>query len=186
MESSRTLKFILPSLIEVIVCFVAASAIFLVFHFSGVMQILTIGSAVTPDEVNITYQAQLERLDQYEFLRTLVLVGFWAGVGLVAYVAYLFISQAVTNIRNNLVITTQFTNRGKPAAIIMPILIHALVIAAFGISLWLSYQYGLHFWISMFEDFLYNANWLLGILSLVGLAANIYILWLLFQLVRTR
>jgi hypothetical protein len=91
----------------------------------------------------------------------------------------------LTNFRNQVVITTQFTNRGRFELIILPIIVHAILAALFIASLWLSYYVGLQFWLGLVEGLIYDGYWLNGLLGFLGFTINLYVLWMQFQLVKS-
>ncbi|MFI5240647.1 MAG: hypothetical protein ACHQUB_02975 [Candidatus Saccharimonadia bacterium] len=112
---------------------------------------------------------------------------FWGLVGVVGYLAYLGITNTLVEMRNEIVVETQYTNKGRiwyqfrAAAK----LVAASILLIFG--LWLSSSFGLPYWFSLMSDVIVNGySWvriLLAMVSVIGLSLNVFIIWGLVKVV---
>lgn len=130
---------------------------------------------------------QLMRLNQIPFIRTLVIAAFWGTVGLIAYLLYLAANNTVTEVRNEVVIETEYINKGELEDRFRLPLLQAAWAGLLVLTLVLTALVGLPLWLGLFERFLFNPATVQTIgyllMAVAGMALNIYSVYTVGQVV---
>ncbi len=184
MDTGRLLKLITPTVTQVTVCIALALAIhFLVFQ-SVIFSHLFKPGNLTP-YLNTGKQIELSNLNSFAIVRLTVQGAFWAIVGLCAYVIYLGLINAFVEARNEVVVTTEFTNKGKNTTWINTFKWQFMLLGVLILALWITAAFGFDWWFSMMAKLVIggvSASHIVGALvSVLGLAANVYVLWVLAE-----
>jgi hypothetical protein len=179
----RFRKLVIPSRGQVLTCAGLAVVTLLVIYRNALLQQLL---GANQEAAQQSYLQQLAELTKVPFVSTLVIIAFWAVVGLVAYAIYLAISNAIVETRNEVIIDTEYANRGKQPGRFQTVYLQlagglGLILLLVATGLWL-----LPLWFSLFENLLFSipsvASVVMALLSIIGLSANYYGLWTLGQL----
>lgn len=179
----RIIKIFIPTAFQVIVVSMLSILTLLTIYGPSLFARLLTGEVST--YVGQSYTDQLVRLNSVGFVRTGVIALFWALVGLMAYGVYLAVTNAIVEARNEIVIDTEYTNRGAGSNAYNGVfkqlgsgvfLIIIIIISA----LWL-----LPVWSHLFETAIFFdltvMNVFVSIVGVVGLTINQYLIWALFQ-----
>src|SRR5207253_1444341 len=70
-------------------------------------------SYLTDPELYHTYQRHLDQLSNVAAINKFVIALFWSGLGLVAYTLVWGVSNVVIEARNEVVLETEYTNKGS-------------------------------------------------------------------------
>lgn len=180
----RLIKIIIPSAFQIIVVTLLSTLTLLTIY--GPSLFVRVLTGEVNSYVGQSYTDQLVRLNDVSFVRTAVIALFWALVGLMAYGVYLVITNAIVEARNEIVIDTEYANRGAGSNAWLGVakqLGSGLLLAVFMTvsALWL-----LPIWSGLFETAIFSdLTVVTGLISLCGfvcLSINIYLVWALFQL----
>jgi hypothetical protein len=182
MERLRTI--LTPSPMQYVICSLLAVLTFGVIYGSTIIGRFFSGQTAT--YVEESYGAQLVKLNEIGLVRTGVIVVFWAIVGLAAYGAYLIITNAIVEARNEVVINTAYANKGtklssfRGAALQLGCGLLLITVVVFSVLVLLP------IWSWLFEASIFHDLNVLSIISSLGgimaLAANMYGIWSLFQI----
>jgi hypothetical protein len=122
----------------------------------------------------------------------LALITFWATIGLVAYLVCWGAYNILIEARNELTLTTTYTNRSDPSVKHWrgPIETLALkAVAGAGLALIIgSLWYGISFWLTLSSDVIQNPSLtsaLTAIAAVIGFAAHLYLAFAFIQLTFT-
>ncbi len=130
-------------------------------------------------------QQQLVNLNSFSLVRLGVQGLFWAIVGLCAYIIYLGLVNAVVEARNEVVLSTEFANKGSLSKWIKKIRLQFVLLAVVVFALIVTAQYGVDLWFNMAGRLIIEGyslgNALAAVGSVIGLAINIYLLWILSE-----
>lgn len=182
MSAERLLKLVIPTKSQIVVCVLLALAIQgLIFQSLVIPQLLN-HTGLVP-YIGTGRQLELAQLNQYPAVRLGVQVLFWAIVGLCAYVIYLALTNAVVEMRNEVIIGTEFANKGRLGQWLSTFGVQVGLLIILILGLWLTAQFGLKLWFDLMGQLVIEGwGWLhlaAAVGSIAGLAANIYALWLL-------
>ena len=104
--------------------------------------------------------------------------GFSAAVGIVTYIVYLMFANLFIEARNEVLIDTQYVNKGSLLGRIGLIIQRFLLVVVLVILLYLSWSQLLPLWLSLIESTLLNGhNWVGVVAGLGGIWLNLYLLW---------
>ncbi|MBW3538418.1 hypothetical protein KY386_02910 [Candidatus Parcubacteria bacterium] len=180
-------KILIPTRAQLLVCLGIAALILGVFYREVWWARLFDNELVPRPFLEEGLGLQLARLSTLPFVGTLVIALFWGSIGLAAYLLYLAAHNAVTEARNEVVIETEYTNKGKLQDRLKQPLLQLSLAVWLAAVLVLSATAGLPLWLWLFERFLFNpvTPSTLGYLAaaLSGLVANLYAIWALGQIV---
>lgn len=182
MDRQRWIKLIIPTFTQVLVCFGLAVAVeglqFQNLVLPGLLQNSSIGQYVKPGQ-----QIALAELNRYPAARMAILLLFWAIVGICAYLIYLALANGMVEVRNELVIDTEYANKGSVRKRIASATIRfgliILLVLSFVLSLMAGWPNWLNLMTPVFNQGFAPAHLLEAILGVTGLAVNIYLLWTL-------
>lgn len=162
MEEQTWQQLILPKPVELLI-YLACSVIILAGINIEVIVNLVSGEMVFKNIASNDYFGIFSGLARFPAINTVVIVVFWGGVGLVAYTIVWALINALIEIRNDIVVETEYANKGpfwtrvKPPLLKAGLLITLLIWLALnryvvGIFLLrtfhntLSSQAGMHIW----------------------------------------
>ncbi len=179
-------QILIPSGLQVLVCNTLSLILIVSLYFQAIFNRFNVTS-VEPPNLQESLTTQLTRLNEIAAVRTGVIVLFWSIVGLVAYVAYITIANAVIEARNEVVIEMEYTNRGHGPNRFRGIALQIMFGLGLIVVLILSSLWGLPLWFDLVSNFLIGSltlqTTLSAILGVAGLAANLYVIWTLGQIV---
>lgn len=144
-------------------------------------------SALSP-YINQSYAIALGQVSGLTATDLIVKAAFFAGVGLIAYIIFLFISNVLIEARNEVVVETEYANKGDfTAQASKPLKQIGLAIGLFIFLIW-SAQAALPLWLHWFEAWLFGPivslwSWLGLLLALAGCTLNAYLVWTLAQII---
>lgn len=129
------------------------------------------------------YLTILAQLSGYRATNYLVEGAFWAGVGLLAYIVYLTITNIIIEARNEAVVEATYTNKGSAEARFKRPLTQIMLGLLIFILLVVSAQLLTPTYFDWFANLVRLApqplSLLQGLAAVVALAVNIYIIWML-------
>lgn len=177
-------KIFIPTTSQAIVSFGLALALIIVAYRNLLVSAIAQQSYVPESDIALVLNRQLEEVSQYPYVEKLSVGLFWAVVACVVYITYIALSNVLIGLRNNYVIDTQFKNEEGN---------WRYRVRSFGIkSGWLILFAGLvlfsitttaRFWLALVGESLMPLSdlpvWYAGF-GLIGLAANIYLIWMLW------
>jgi hypothetical protein len=183
MTGQQIKQIIIPTPLQAVVSLLIAAVLIAVVYASPIAAFVTHQSNITTDVLQTSYQTQLANLNQFKGLQTLVTGVFWAAVGLVAYVAYLVLLNAFISLRNEVVVETQYTNKGSVLPQLVRTLTHAAIAGALVLALILTGKLLVPYFLGLVEASIYNnSGWWWGIIGWLGLSLDAYAIWILAQL----
>lgn len=184
----RFWSIFLPTPLQAVMSFIVALVVILfvqrqalITHFAD-GQIL---ETTTTKQLNL----QVANILGLSIVGQAAIIFFWAIVGLGAYLIVWVLHNALISARNEVIITTAYTNqKGSRFNIAgMALKIVALIAAVFSIA---TIPYGLNFWLSLWQELfqaqLSLAGFGLALVSIVGFAAELYLSFILFQVMINR
>lgn len=185
-------NLLIPTRGQIIVCAAIATVLF-GFTFRDVLvgrllnrQISTGLTDVSP-YLSTSYAIQLGHVSSLALTDFLVKAVFWAGVGLIAYIIFLAISNAVIEARNEVVVEAEYTNRGQPQARFRKLFQQLALAAVLIVLVLISASVLVPLWLASFEAFLNSlpnvGSVIFLIVAYIGVMANIYGVWTLGQIV---
>lgn len=184
--SERIRRIIIPTPLQLLACLVIAATIVVAVYQSVVVPRLYQKVSVRPGDVSQAGVGVLEQLNQYSFVRTAVEVTFWALVGVVCYIIYLGITNAIIDARNEVIIDTEYANRGAMAKhvqrygkqlVVAVGLVGLLVLAG-----WKLLPACLELIDPLFFNSVSLANIVAAVAGYLGLALTVYTIWMVAQL----
>lgn len=136
---------------------------------------------------NQSYQIHLSRFSSLPIVDFLVKAVFWAGVGLIAYLIFLTISNFIIEAHNEAVVETEYVNKGRLEDRLSKPMQQLGLAIGLVIAILFSIIFLLPYWLSIFGSGLFGTIGLHSVapllLAIVGASINIYALWALCQLV---
>lgn len=186
--TAETLKrIIIPTVTQVIVSVCLSVLLFVVAFKDGLYSLFfSQGDSFAP-YFSQSYQAQLSLISNSPIVDFLVKALFWAGVGLVAYLIFLGISNVFIEARNEAVVEAEYTNKDKISRRLHKPLMQLGMAVVLIVAMLISVSLLLPFWLQSFESGFAGP---LGIMSVVGpliavigTSVNICLLWSLGQVV---
>ncbi len=180
---TRTLEaFVIPTYGQVVGSVVLSLVILVVTHFKLLATLLARETYVPESDLSAIVTSYLVRLNDIENVERIVNATFWAVVAFGAYVIYILISNLFIETVNDYVMEKSFVHKigglwGK---------IHSLV-ARVGWAVVLFFTFStsmtklMPVWLNWAGRPFYEvgAPWWLFLAALAGLAANIYVIWML-------
>lgn len=192
MNREQLRQIFVPTANQVWICLTLSLVTFLVafrelilskFFHQGASSSLNVVTPYLEDSYNI----QLGHISQLSATDFLVKAVFFAGIGLVAYVVFLAISNVVIEARNEVVIEAEYTNKGQAETRVRRPFLQITTAVGLFIFLLISAQALLPIWLDGFQGFLLNlptpSAFISLLVGLVGLAVNVYLVWSIAQVV---
>lgn len=186
---NQTLKRILiPTPVQLIISLGLAIVIMLVAYRNLLIALVAQNSYVPESDISQVLDGYLAELSTVPLVANLSVGLFWAAVACVAYIGYIAASNILINMRNNYVIDTQFANEeGNWRYRVRSLLIKAGWAVLLLATLMLSLTSLIPLWLRWFGDPLLVGSTvplLFVPLGLLGMAFNIYLLWMLFLAIK--
>lgn len=183
LPSNQTLKALLiPTPNQGLISFIVALLILVVTQGQLIFAALAQQSRVEEEQISYIISQWLIELSRVPFAERAAVGLFWAVVASIVYVIAVAFNNAMISARNEVVIETQFTNKGGRKSYLLNSVLLRLS--------WLTLLLGAIFftatiffpqWMTMFRTpFIegFSQLWLIPI-SVVGLTTNVYIIWVL-------
>ncbi len=175
-------RLILPDAVQVVVCTILTLLILVAVYHQTIFAQLASVTGAAPNYAQSSFQSQLQQLNQYVWLKNLMIGGFSAAVGIVAYIGYLMFTNLFIEARNEVLIDTQYINKGSLLGRLGLIIQRLLMIAILIILLYLSWNQFLPYSLSLIEDTLLGGNnWLASLGGLAAVWLNLYLIWTWIQ-----
>lgn len=186
---NQTLKRIfIPTLTQVIASLGIAVAIMVIAYRNLLVSLVAQGSYVPESDISQSLNNELVNLSTVPFIERFSVGLFWAAIACVVYIAYIAISNVFIGLRNNYVIDTQFVHEeGSWRYRIRSLAVKLGWLVVFLAASWLSLTALLPLWLWLFGFPLMvgsSTSILLTPLGLLGMALNVYVVWMLFLAVR--
>lgn len=187
MQDTTTVKdILLPPRLEVLIYFILSA---LTFGFINVTPIINriLSEPLTSNISADDYLGSLGFLSEVPLVNTAVIVVFWSGVGLVAYTVAWAIINAVIEARNEIVVESEYVNKGSAwSRFKEPLFKSALIVSLFA---WISInsKWFLPWLLKDFRNTLVTGqgtDLLKLLLPFAALAANLAIVLVLVRLIR--
>jgi hypothetical protein len=181
----RVLRLIIPTPLQAFGSVVLATAILIGIYQGVVIPRIYQVNQVSQGQIDQSFHSGLAILDNYSFVQTGVQVAFWALVGIACYIIYLAITDAIIETRNEVVIDTEYANRGTMASWLHHYGKQIIAAALLVIFLVLVASVLLPFWLSLFDSLVFDsfsiASLTLGLAAWLGLALTVYAAWILSE-----
>ena len=179
-------RLLIPTFGQVLGSLAAALAIFIALYRDQIAQRFG-GEQLNNVLSGGSYKAALATLTNNGLAHTLVIVLFWSLIGLLAYTVVWSIINVSIEARNEVVLQAEYTNRSaifqRLKAPITQIVLAVILVLCLVASARLLMPY----WLDLFGNALLSAGWLQLLIEflvgLVGTATNLYLLYVLTQLV---
>lgn len=182
----RLKRIIWPTGLQTFASALLATAVVIGVYQSVLVPRLYGTALVSQAEIDQGRQTDLIKLNSFSPVRTGVQVGFWALVGIACYLVYLAITNAIIETRNEMTIDTQYANRGRFSRHMRQYgyqLLAAIGLIAF---LALTASLLLPFWQRLIDALVFDgptvAHAASAVVGWLGLAATIYVGWMLVEL----
>lgn len=179
----RLLAVLLPTKSQAFACIIIALLVLVGAHARRVLALIGVDSAVL-DISGTVVHGRLEPILTSQISASVALVTFWGGIGLAAYLICWSAFNLLIQARNEITLTTQYTNRGRWRDPIEALGIK-LAGAAILIGIIALLRAALALWLSVVAGFLVApepASGLFALAATFGLAAHLYLI-LAFALV---
>ena len=183
LPSNQTLKALLiPTPNQGLISFVIALLILVITQGSLIFATIAQQSRVEEEQISYIISQWLIELSRVPFAERAAVGLFWAVVASIVYVVAVALNNAMISARNEIVIETQFTNQGGHRSYIFNSVILRVCWAILLIgTLFFTVTLFLPQWLAMFRGPLVDgfSEWWLIPISIIGLTANVYIIWAL-------
>lgn len=187
MDWQRLRKIIVPTATQMVLFPVLSLLGFIVLYRDSFSQKYFNSTILAQNLREQGYAQQLARLTDSGLSHTVVIVVFWSLIGFIAYTLIWGSINIMIEARNEVVVESTYTNKGARRLRVQAIvwqLATAIILVSF---LLLSALVLSPIWIQLFGYwFLQPFSWLVlveAIGAIVGASANLYVLWMLMQLV---
>mgnify|MGYP007007270371 FL=1 len=184
--NKKTLRdFIIPTSTQTFWCIALVMISVLLVYRNIFLQRLLGSQAVTIGQVGDTFKSQLASLNQIQAVQTLVIVTFWAIVGLCTFAIYAAVRNSGSTVMDEVAINRDYTNTSLHPGQFTWVMVRIGAAIALVIALQLMWRVGFPLWFGMIEQFILGSltftNVMSGIVGFSGLAISYYILWLLLH-----
>ncbi len=183
LPSNQTIKALLiPTPNQGLISFVVALFILVVTQGSLIFATLAQQSRVEEEQISYIISQWLIDLSRIPFSERFAVGLFWAIVASIVYVIAVAFNNAMISARNEVVIETQFTNRGGHRSYLLNA---AILRVCWGIlflgSIFFTATLFFPQWMQMFRRPFVDgfSQWWLIPISVAGLTANVYYVWVL-------
>jgi hypothetical protein len=177
----------MPTTLEIIVSVGSSLLVIIIFYRDALFTRLANLSALSSDAIRTQYQHQLASLSHIAGLQNGFIAVFWAGIGLVIYLVYLGLSNALVELRNEVVIRTSYQHAGSLVAQLSRPLLQLILAAALLGATFATLTITVPFLLGAFGGIFYGALQLSTVAasvgSLFGLSGNMYVLLLMARIV---
>jgi len=179
-------RVLLPTIGQAVGCLGVAVALIGFLYRQQILQRIQQGSGIQVFG-QLNYGETLASVTNSPIIHTAVIIGFWSGVGLVAYTIVWSIINVMIEARNEVVLETEYTNKSALAQRIRTPLLQLALAAGLFVGLLVGAKWVFPFWLGMANTALRATGALpavgYGLLSVFGMGLTIYLLVLMAQLV---
>jgi len=177
--------FIVPTQTQAFWCLVLSAATVLVVYRNVLLQRLLGSQAVSIGQVGETFKSQLAALNEVQGVQTIVIVTFWALVGLCTFAIYAAIRNSGSTVMDEVAINREYTNTSMSAQQFSWVAVRIGSAIALIIAVQLMWRLGFPLWFGMIEQFILGGlsvlSLLSGVFGYLGLAVSYYVLWVLLH-----
>jgi hypothetical protein len=180
------IKQIIPTRLQILVSGLLSLVVLVIVRIDSLIQILGFSSA-TYEEGGKALGSRLDIVLGSQLASNIVLVTFWATIGLITYLAVWSVLNALTDIRNEVTIKTAYTNQGHWKGILETVAIKAVVLAVL-VAFMSTFKYTFSLWLTLVTPAQGQTLAITIVSSLVawlGLAIQIYLVIFLVILLVT-
>lgn len=176
-----------PTPLQASLFWLGAVVVLIGINFDLVLSAFGVSNLPIDQAAKDSYTKLLVFLGQYHWVNTLVLVIFWGLVALIANTMIWGVRNAITEVENEVIVDTQYTNVSTPRQRIKaPLIQFALSLLLLGLLV-LTARYFFTYWVQNFRFLWLEFSGLksvgLMLLNSLALALNILWLWELAKLV---
>ncbi len=180
-------SIITPSLWQVVVCFLLSLALMLALYGDTTLELLSKSSHTNNSSVSSSFVGYLTAFAALPFTGNVFIILFWGMLALLVYIVGLAIANVLIDLRNAVVINTEFT---KPSAVkseFNPILARFFAILTLVVVLiicgWLIVPWLIQLVGAVLLTGFALSTLLPGIFAICGTALVFYLIWSLLQVV---
>lgn len=186
---NQSLKRVLtPTPIQAISCIMTSLVVMIALYRDQLWhRIQTATGSVGAELTMLDYSGSLANIVQSPILRTAMIVGFWSAIGLLAYTVVWSLVNVLIEARNEVVLETEYTNRGALwSRLKVPLLQLGLGVALI-LSIYLSARLTLPLWLDLMSTAMVSVElWqtlVYAAFAILGASVNLYAVIVLGQLV---
>ncbi|HEY6736957.1 MAG TPA: hypothetical protein VI322_04555 [Candidatus Saccharimonadia bacterium] len=182
----RFLAIVVPTSGQTIMALAAAFVILVAGQSRAILERIGVSSGVL-HTISDQFHSHFDGLLRSEVASQLAVVTFWAAVGLVAYLVCWGAYNILVEARNEVTLTTVYTNRGHWRSPYHTLALKAVAAAGLALGVW-SLWFGVALWMALLAALVYTPGVVTALLALVGwvgCAAQIYMILALIQLTFT-
>jgi hypothetical protein len=184
---NRFTRILIPTPLQLLASALIAIAIVINVYQSVIVPGLYDLLFVNSSDVGQAVKNGLSSLNQYAVARNSVQVLFWAMVGIACYVVYLAVTNAIIDARNQVVIETEYANKGRLADTIWPALRQLAVAAGLFLYLFAAGRLLLPLEFQAIDPLVFTgfdaASVALALAGWLGMVATIYVAWIFIEFV---
>lgn len=182
MNFSTLKKILIPSYSQILLYTLIAVVILVFVSFGAITDKIKHQAHFNEPVVKQAFETRLSGLNNIPALNIITIVIFWSTIGLIIYTVFWLGITMLTQARNEIVVETDYVNRGSLKDRIKIPLIQLGIFMVVLVVLIITLSVTFPTWIQFFGKFLLAipADWTAGttslLLSVVGAVINIYIL----------
>jgi hypothetical protein len=180
MDVKQLKQVLVPTWGQVLTCVLASLLLFVLTYWGLIFQ-RTVLADPHVAEVSRQHLANISKLKSVDVM---VKVVFWSGLGLVAYIVYLTVSNALVEARNSVVIESSYTNKGRPEDRLPAIFKRLATTGACLSWLVLAAKVLLPWSLTWFEKFIVSPrpDWAAFTIAVLSCALTAYVAWTFIQI----
>jgi len=174
--ADRFLEVALPTSVQTLSCSFLSLLILALTQTQSIIQRL----GITTSQLSASsaqFHARFDTVLRSNIASQAALITFWATVGLVAYLVCWGLYNLLIEARNEVTLNTAYTNRGHWRGVKQTLALKAAAALGLVLMIW-SLRYGGSLWVALsarFIDHLSVGSVLAAVVSLVGLAVQLYL-----------
>lgn len=187
MNFEKLKKILIPSYSQILLYTLIAIVILVFVSFGAIADKIKNQAHFNEPVVKQAFETRLSGLNNIPSLNIITIVVFWSTIGLIIYTVFWLGITMLTQARNEIVVETDYVNRGDlKDRIRIPLIqlgIFMIILVVVIITLSITFP----MWVQLFGKFLLAVptNWIAGIIDLLlaiaGAVVNIYLLKVLFS-----
>ena len=187
---AEIIEEILPTPLQAALAFIIALAWILVLQRQALLQHF-VGGAVLPPSTTRQINLQVANVLGLQLVGQAAIILFWSIIGLAAYLIVWWVNNLFIGARNQVIITTSYTNQARRGLGIDFIGgLTRLIFVALLIASVATIPYGLNAWLGLWRELLTSSLGVSGVAlagaSVIGFAAELYLSFVLFQFTASR